>query len=126
MRKNFTTNIQAKFIVGTLLAKGYTRPEIARMADLNIKTIYNVMEKKYVTLNTDKKLEMMFEELGKITEKEQTKDSYFLTIEDVIDEEDVKEGVREITIWLTITLSALVLGIIGMVAVIRYIIGLLG
>ena len=126
MRKNFTNSIQAKFIVGALLAKGYTKPQIARMADLNVKTISNIMENKYVTLETDRKLEHMFQELGKLTEKEKSKDNYFITAEDVIDEQDAKEGVREITIWLAITLSVLVLGIIGMVTVIRYIIGLLG
>jgi DNA-binding XRE family transcriptional regulator len=124
MRKNFIISIQAKYIIKTLLKQGYTKSEIARMADLNERTVYNIMEKEFVTLKTDKKLKDMFVELGKLIEKEQTKDSYFLTDEDVIDRKDAEEGAKEVAKWMWLSLGIAVCILVALIFVIKYVISL--
>lgn len=126
MRKDVLSNKIAKLKINNLLKEGYSKGEIAQMANLNNKTIHNIVNSKneLVKLRTHNKIEKLWDELTKVKEAEQLEDGYFLTEDDVIDAEDAEMAVKEVTTWLIVSLITLFILIIGIIGILRYIIGL--
>lgn len=126
MRKDVLSNKIAKLKINNLLKEGYSKGEIAQMANLNNKTIHNIVNSKneLVKLRTHNKIEKLWDELTKVKEAEQLEDGYFLTEDDVIDAEDAEMAVKEVTTWLIVSLITLFILIIVIIGILRYIIGL--
>lgn len=126
MRKDVLSNKTAKLRINHLLAEGYNKSQIARMAGLNDRTIHNILDpnNEFVRLETHNKLQTLWQTLETQKEAEQTLDSYFLTDEDVIDRKDAEEGAKEVALWLGITVVVLLLATVGLIFVIKYILNL--
>ena len=126
MRKDVLSNKTAKLRVKHLLAEGYNKSQIARMAGLNDRTIHNIIDpnNEFVRLETHNKLQALWQTLETQKEAEQITDSYFFTDEDVIDRKDAEEGAKEVALWLGITVVILLLATLGLIFVIKYIFSL--
>ena len=126
MRKDVLSNKTAKLRIKHLLAEGYNKSQIARMAGLNDRTIHNIIDpnNEFVRLETHNKLQALWQTLETQKETEQVADSYFFTDEDVIDRKDAEEGAKEVALWLGITVVILLLATLGLIFVIKYIFSL--
>ncbi|MGA1046737.1 MAG: hypothetical protein ACO3UU_01910 [Minisyncoccia bacterium] len=126
MRKDVLSNKTAKLRIKHLLAEGYNKSQIARMARLNNRTIHNILDpnNEFVRLETYNKLQALWQTLETQKEAEQVADSYFFTDEDVIDRKDAEEGAKEVALWLGITIVVLLLATLGLIFVIKYIFSL--
>lgn len=126
MRKDVLSNKTAKLRIKHLLAEGYNKAQIARMAGLNDRTIHNILDpnNEFVRLETHNKLQTLWQTLETQKEAEQIADSYFFTDEDVIDSKDAEEGAKEVALWLGITIVVLLLATLGLIFVIKYIFSL--
>ena len=73
MRKDVLSNKTAKLRVKHLLAEGYNKSQIARMAGLNDRTIHNIIDpnNEFVRLETHNKLQALWQTLETQKETEQ-------------------------------------------------------
>lgn len=103
-----------------LVQEGFSKRQLANMADIQ----YGTFQKIARGFSNDIKKEN-HEKIKRLHSNyiiNQTND--LLDDEPVIDSKDAEEGAREITTWIIITTIIAILIIIGLVSVIRYIIGL--
>ena len=115
-------NLQiAMYRLDFLLQEGFSREKLANMTEIKYGTlgkIINGASKDIKQENYNKITKVYFDYLNrKYSEKE--------CVEDVIDSKDAEEGAKEIATYLILITVIIGILIVGMVAIVRYIIGLL-
>jgi hypothetical protein len=104
----------------SLLQEGFSREKLANMAEIKYGTLGKIIRgcsKNISDTNYDKIEKLYF---GYLDKRYADK----IQIEDILDEKDAEEGAKEMASYLTLITAIIVVLIIGMVAIIRYIVGL--
>jgi hypothetical protein len=105
----------------SLLQEGFSREKLANMAEIKYGTLGKIIRgcsKDISDTNYDKIEKLYF---GYLDKRYADK----IQIEDILDEKDAEEGAKEMASYLTLITAIIVVLIIGMVTIVRYIIGLL-
>jgi hypothetical protein len=103
-----------------LVQEGFSKRQLASMADIQYGTFQKIA--RGFSNGIKKENHEKIKRLHSNYIINQTND--LLDDEPVIDSKDAEDGAREITTWIIITTIIAILIIIGLVSVIRYIIGL--
>jgi hypothetical protein len=105
----------------SLLQEGFSREKLANMAEIKYGTLGKIIRgcsKDISDTNYDKIEKLYF---GYLDKRYADK----IQIEDILDEKDAEEGAKEMASYLTLITAIIVVLIIGMLTIVRYIIGLL-
>jgi hypothetical protein len=105
----------------SLIQEGFSREKIADMTDIKYGTLGKIIRgcsKDITDINYDKIEKVYFDYLDKRYADK-------IQIEDILDEKDAEEGAKELAKYLAFITVLVGILIIGMVAIIRYIMGLL-
>jgi hypothetical protein len=105
----------------SLLQEGFSREKLANMTEIKYGTLGKIIRgcsKDITDINYDKIEKVYF---GYLDKRYADK----IQIEDILDEKDAEKGAKEVASYLTLITAIIVVLIIGMVTIVRYIVGLL-